>query len=279
MDIVLLKTFLEVSKTRHFGKAAERLFITQSAVSARIKLLETSLGVELFERKRNDIQLTVAGQRLSRHAAMIVNGWERARQELSLRSGVSEALAIGCTHDLWSIALRSMLRRLEALQPALALSVEVHSTETLINRLNNGLLDLVLVFEPPMLPTLVARQIARVPLQLVAAKKGISVTQAMGKDYVYVDWGVSFDLSHARHFADIPPPAIRTGQGSLALDILLDRGGAAYLAQQMVEPALAAGSLFAVAEAPIIERYSYAVYRTDSEEKTALQQVLSAAVG
>ena len=64
MDIDLLKTFLEVEKTRHFGRAANNLYLTQSAVSARIRLLEETLGVTLFIRHRNNIQLTKKGERL-----------------------------------------------------------------------------------------------------------------------------------------------------------------------------------------------------------------------
>ncbi|MGL5048089.1 MAG: LysR family transcriptional regulator, partial [Shewanella sp.] len=58
MDTDLLKTFLEVSRTRHFGKAAENLYLTRSAVSFRVKQLESILGVALFERQRNNIQPT-----------------------------------------------------------------------------------------------------------------------------------------------------------------------------------------------------------------------------
>ncbi|CAK8739831.1 HTH-type transcriptional regulator HdfR [Sodalis praecaptivus] len=61
MDTELLKTFLEVSRTRHFGRAAEALYLTQSAVSFRIRQLETQLGVSLFTRYRNNIRLTAAG--------------------------------------------------------------------------------------------------------------------------------------------------------------------------------------------------------------------------
>jgi len=57
MDTDLLKTFLEVSKTRHFGKAADNLFVTQAAVSARIKTLEKMLGASLLVRSRNNIHL------------------------------------------------------------------------------------------------------------------------------------------------------------------------------------------------------------------------------
>ena len=64
MDTELLKTFMEVSRTRHFGRAAENLYLTQSAVSFRIRQLESVLGVELFSRQRNNIQLTEAGEKL-----------------------------------------------------------------------------------------------------------------------------------------------------------------------------------------------------------------------
>lgn len=57
MDTELLKTFLEVSRTRHFGRAAEALYLTQSAVSFRIRQLENQLGVNLFTRHRNNIRL------------------------------------------------------------------------------------------------------------------------------------------------------------------------------------------------------------------------------
>ena len=64
IDIVLLRTFLELNRTRHFGKAAENLYITQSTMSARIRQLEDILGAVLFIRQRNNIHLTPAGQKL-----------------------------------------------------------------------------------------------------------------------------------------------------------------------------------------------------------------------
>ena len=71
MDIELLRTFIEVRKTRHFGKAAENLYLTQAAVSARIRQLEQLLGVKLFIRSRNNIQLTSEGERLVSHAQTV----------------------------------------------------------------------------------------------------------------------------------------------------------------------------------------------------------------
>ncbi len=87
MDTELLKTFLEVQKTRHFGKAAENLYLTQSAVSFRIRQLEQSLGVALFTRFRNNIQLTNAGELLLPHARAVIQAMLAAKQQLLSLSG------------------------------------------------------------------------------------------------------------------------------------------------------------------------------------------------
>ena len=81
MDTELLRTFLEVEKTRHFGHAAENLYLTQAAVSSRIRQLENTLGVSLFNRYRNNINLTPAGERLKPHAEAIMISLSRAVQE------------------------------------------------------------------------------------------------------------------------------------------------------------------------------------------------------
>lgn len=72
MDTELLKTFLEVSRTRHFGRAAESLYLTQSAVSFRIRQLENQLR-ESFTRHRNNIRLTAAGEKLLPYAETLMS--------------------------------------------------------------------------------------------------------------------------------------------------------------------------------------------------------------
>ncbi len=84
MDTELLRTFLEVQKTRHFGKAADNLYLTQSAVSFRIRQLEQSLGVTLFNRFRNNIQLTTAGEMLLPHAQAVLSAIASAKQQIAL---------------------------------------------------------------------------------------------------------------------------------------------------------------------------------------------------
>ena len=90
MDTELLKTFLEVSRTRHFGRAAESLYLTQSAVSFRIRQLENQLGVNLFTRHRNNIRLTAAGEKLLPYAETLMSTWQAARKEVAHTSRHNE---------------------------------------------------------------------------------------------------------------------------------------------------------------------------------------------
>jgi DNA-binding transcriptional LysR family regulator len=277
VDIVLLKTFLEVARNGHFGKAADALCVTQSAVSARIKLLEVTLGVELFSRKRNDIQLTPAGHRLRPHAETIVRSWGRAYQDLSLGGRFAQSLAIGTQADLWPICVREWTLAARRARPDLALQVEVLTSDLLMQRLMANHLDLAFLFEPPQSPELVLEQVARIPLVMVCNRPDCTLEQAMGPEYVLVDWGTSFLISHSRHFPDLPVSALRVSQGMLGLDALLCDGGCAYLARQAVEGLLEHGALYLVADAPAIERHAYAAYRSDTANQALIDAVLTLA--
>jgi DNA-binding transcriptional LysR family regulator len=274
MDIALLKTFLKVARTRHFGKAANSLYVTQSAVSARIKLLETQLGVELFYRRRNDIQLTPAGLRLVRHAETIVNGWERARHEIALSEEGAESIAIGSPLDLWSILIRDWASAVRKTRPNLVLNIEVQPSDWLIGRLINGLLDMLILFEPPAMSDLIIREIAEIPLILVSTQDRCSVDEAMSQGYYMVDWGSLFALQHAESFPEIPPPAARLTSGALAMDLMMTSGGAAYLAEQMIYRELRDRRLFRVTNAPVIERAAFAVYQPANENNESLRFML-----
>lgn len=267
MDISLLRTFLEVARLRHFGKAAETLCVTQSAVSARIKQLESTLDVALFIRKRGDIQLTVAGNRLRRHAETIVKGWARARQDIAMDSSLSDSISIGCMNDLWPITVKDLCLRLASQAPEMLLQVEILTSETLIQRLTSGLLDLAIMFEPPQMSELVTRKVRDVPLVMVSSRPGLIAAEAVQSGYTLVDWGNSFASLHAEHYPDAPPPMMRTGSGGLAYDLIEQQGGTAYLAEPMVAEALKQGSLYRVEDAPVLERQVYLVVRPEYEQR------------
>jgi DNA-binding transcriptional LysR family regulator len=275
MDIELLRTFLEVSRLRHFGRAGDKLHITQSAVSVRIRQLEESLGVSLLTRNRNNIQLTPDGQRLKTHAETIVNTWVRACQETGLGPEYSSTLALGATWDLWDIFLNKWLIGARRDLPGIALQIESHAAETLARKLLDGLLDLVLTFDPPQLADMEIREVAVIKLVMVSTRQGQAVSSALASNYIMVDWGTQFALNHARHFPEAPAPAIRMSQGALAFSYLMAHDGAAYLAEQSLRTCVGDQRLFRVKQAPVLERTAYAVYRPDAARDTGVQTAIT----
>lgn len=274
MDISFLRTFLEVSRRRHFGKAAEALCLTQSAVSARIKLLESSLGVTLFTRNRNDIQLTPAGQRLQKHARTIVDGWEQARQSIALDDEFSQSLVVGSLGDIWSMQLLEWAMRLREAQPEIALLLESYSHDSLLQRLESGLIDLAFLFDPPQSPGYVIRETATHELILLSSEANTSTEAALCHNHVMVDWGSSFALALAAQLPDTPTPSLRTNQGRLALEMLLSQSGSAWLPYAMAQDALESGQLHRVADAPRMERIVYAAYRPDAQREETIRRAL-----
>jgi len=274
MDLELLRTFLEVNRTRHFGQAAEGLNLTQAAISARIKQLEGILGVKLFDRLNRDIQLTPEGHRLLRYADMLIAGWRKARHDVSA-GGAVQQLAIGGSVRLWDVALQDWFHRLRSTRPEIAIMAESHSPALLTRHLLDGLLDVAFMLEPPQLEVLQIRKVALVQLVLVTSEAGQSVEEAMGANYLMVDWGLAHAVEHRRLFADAPEPHVRVGQAKMAHAHLLALGGSAYLPARMVADDINAGNLFMVTDAPVIERTAYAAYALRCAKAALIEEVLA----
>jgi len=274
MDTELLKTFLEVQRTRHFGRAGENLFITQSAVSARIRQLEDNLGVKLFHRERNDIRLTPAGRRMAKHAEAILGAWHRAVQDTAIDEEYSLSLSIGGMYSLWDILAQDWIHRLNEQRPEIALHAEAQNHEVLLRKLLDGVLDIAFMFEPVHLAKLNVKEIATIRLIMVTSQQELTVEEALNFQYLMVDWGASFAVTHARLFPHMPPPPLHMGMGRLAHSFMLNRGGTAYLAEAMVEEDLEAGRLFSVKDAPVIERSAYAVYPVEGERCELIEALL-----
>ena len=274
MDIELLRTFLEVARTRHFGKAADKLCVTQSAVSARIRQLEQTLDKPLFTRSRNNIQLTHEGQQLRKHAETIVQVWSRARQETGLGEAYSRALVIGAVPDLWYTLLDGWLQRLRLQMTDTALQAEATTSDILIRKLLDNVIDLAILFDVPQLPEFEIRELAAIRLVLAATQPGQPLPKALGAGYILVDWGTAFNMQHTRHYPDIAGPALRMNQGLLAWKYLQQSDGAAYLPEQLLAQGAGIRPLYQVEGASIIERPVYAVFASTGERVNIVQEAL-----
>ena len=274
VDTELLRTFLEVNRTRHFGKAAANLYLTQSAVSARIRLLEQSVGVPLFTRTRNDIQLTAHGRKLVKHAEAILTAWNHARQEVVVDAQGKSVLTAAGVPSLWDMMLTSWVEALCSAAPEVVLNVEALDVDTILRRFIDKSLDLGLMFESPQMSEVVVDEFNAIPFVMVSSQANTSSADVIGESYILVNWGTWFTSAHARHFPDLPMPAVRVGLGRIARDLLLGRGGMAYLAKPMVERDIEEGRLHLVSDAPVIERPAFAVYLRESENRATVEKAI-----
>ncbi|MBK1731695.1 hypothetical protein CKO41_07805 [Thiococcus pfennigii] len=273
VDIVLLKTFLEVARSRHFGKTADRLFITQSAVSARIKLLESTLGAVLFTRRRHDIQLTPAGRRLLPHAETIVRSWSRARAEATLDARFTVTVTVATEADLWPLLVGPWGRALRARRPDLVLDIEALPARTAFAELTAGRLDLAFVREPPRVAELACEPLAPIELILVATRPGLPAEAAIGEGYLQVAWGRRFEAAHRRHFPECATPVWRLSAGLMALDLLQAQDGAAYLPAALAAAGLGRGTLHRVADAPPLACEPYAVWNSQLADPALIAEI------
>lgn len=273
MDIELLRTFLEVKNTRHFGKAAENLYLTQAAVSARIKQLESIIGGPLFTRFRNNLQLTVTGERLINHAEAILISWERAKQDVSIKKRQKHVFSLGGTSGLWDLLLQDVLHNTHQNFPDMPLRAESHGPETLIRHLMERTLDLALTYEPAKLTDIVSIALAPAELVLVSSKPDLSVDDVMKSDYISVHWGQTFQVHFDQLFPDASSPALKTSLARIGLEFILQYGGSAYLPYRMIEADLDK-HLFLVNDAPVISRQIYACHHKDTLYLKKIEAVL-----
>ena len=171
MDTQALSAFLEVADTASFSKAAERLFLSQPAVSKRIATLEDQLGRQLFDRVGRQISLTDAGRALLPYARRVLHDIEDGRRALSMLSEKVEGrLSIGTSHHIGLHRLPTVLRAYTLAYPQVDLDIQFMDSEVACEAVLAGKLELGIVTLPSQpLPQLKSRLVWPDPLAVVVA--------------------------------------------------------------------------------------------------------------
>ncbi|WP_334020287.1 LysR family transcriptional regulator [Alteromonas sp. S015] len=225
MDIRFLTTFIEVAKTRHFGKAAENLYLTQSAVSARIKLLEEYFHTTLFIRQRNSIQLTQSGEKLLPYAKQLCATLNEAKQELQIQS--SEYVVCGATQLASELLLPQMLSHLHNTFPDWSVKAEVLTLDTLSRQLHERVTDLSFSTEP--LKSEEVNSDVLLEQDLALYKIGQISETIDAADFVAIDWGTKARDWLLTAYPQLRDAKLRTNSLNLALNNLQSEGGIAVL--------------------------------------------------
>lgn len=272
MDTALARTFLEIVSTGSFQRAAERLNVSQTAISARVKTLETHLGRPLFVRNKAGATLTPAGEKFLLYAPNLVQLWERARHDVAVPEGHRAVLGIGGELSLWNPLLLNWLLWMKENASDIALRTEVGSQQRLTRHVAEGVLDIAVVYAPQSLPGLKVEQLLDETLVMVTTDVDQPLADESG--YVYVDWGPEFAAQHGAAFPNLASPSLLVGLGPLGLSYILKVGGAGYFRTSSVKSHLASGRLKRVPDAPEFHYPVFLVYAL-SNKNESLQPALA----
>lgn len=273
MKIELLKTFLEVSRTLHFRIASEALFITQSAVSARIKLLEDDLGVLLFDRSQKHLKLTPEGHRLIRHANEIIFMWQKTKLDVGAAEQNNQQLVVGSMISIWDIVLQDWLQKIHRNLDNISLLTGTYGPIELRKNVLNGLVDVAFLFEPPFVEELVTEKVASVPLHLVSTNPDFDMVEG-DNNYIMVDYGDAVNAQYMREFQDAQPAKHFMSQPRVALNFILEAGGSAFLPKQMTFEYINTHKLFLIEDAPVFSREIFAIYLAKSQKVEIIEHAI-----
>lgn len=186
MNFRQLRYFVALYEEGHVGRAAERLSLSQPALSQQIRHLETDLDVNLFQRTGKRLLPTLAAQTLYSHAVTLLDGLERARDALrAFRGQSARSLAVGVLQTVSTSLVPPLLERLRQAQPHLVVQLYELSGIDIERRLLTGTLDIGIGFLPPRQPGLHSLPLYEDELQLVIPEnhplkdfKKVSLAQA-----------------------------------------------------------------------------------------------------
>jgi LysR family hydrogen peroxide-inducible transcriptional activator len=144
-----LKYLVALADTGHFGRAAERTFVSQPTLSAQLKKLEEYLGVKLVERHPKHLQLTDVGKQIvARARHMLSEGDEILALARNQMDPLSGKLKVALIPTIGPYLLPRVMQKIRKALPQLGLMLYEHQTEDLLKRLRDGALDLGIVALP-----------------------------------------------------------------------------------------------------------------------------------
>jgi len=238
MDLQQMRYVVEIAGTGSFTAAAERCFVTQSALSHQIAALERELGQRLFARSNRGVRVTEAGAAFLHHARIAVTASESAREDAAAAEGrVLGTLRLGVIPPVAALDVPAVLAAFHAEHPSVRVELTVGNSDTLITDVRSGVLDVAFLgLRAEQRPTGVGVRRMREERLVVAVPAGHPFA---ARTEVRLD-----DLA-GETFADFPAGTSGRAQSDVAFDAagltrdVAFEAGAAELLLGLVEAGLA----------------------------------------
>ncbi len=149
MTLTELRYITALARERHFGRAAEACFVSQPTLSVAIKKLEEELGVTIFERRGNEIGLTLIGSQIVEQAQKVLAETAILKEIAKIgRDPLAGALKLGVIYTIGPYLLPDLVKQLIASVPQMPLVLQENFTSKLIELLRDGEIDVAILAEP-----------------------------------------------------------------------------------------------------------------------------------
>jgi len=148
MNLRFVEAFYWVASLKSISRAAEKLYLTQSAMSSRIATLEEELGILLLDRRDKQFKLTVAGARFLVYAQKLLELQREVKAEMGSSATMAMSMRIGAIESVLHSWLIPWLEKLRSDHPGLELELTVETTPILMDQIQRGTLDLVFAVLP-----------------------------------------------------------------------------------------------------------------------------------
>lgn len=272
MDLKLLTTFLAVAETDSFHRAADRLNITQAAVSSRIRALEEDLDVDLFVRGAGGTRLSEAGTYLRPLAEQMLANWQQVSASIGRRFTDRLALRIGCQLSIWDMLLVDLSIWAEQTLGKLPLTLNFDHESNAVDLVRRQGLDLTITHERAH-----GTRLESVPLppdeMVLVADRPCHVRDPDPPLFLNFQLGPQYDAVTADLLGDRPGHFFLSN-ANMGLAYLHRRGGMAFCPRHLISGDLAEGRLHEVEGAAPFGLDRFAVYDPQGAAAALVEQVL-----
>ena len=273
MELRQLEYFLMVSDLASFTRAAERLYVSQPAVTNAVRSLEEELGIQLLDRSQRKVTLTAEGKIFYRHIQNIMQGISTTLNEINdLKSHNRGHLTIGVTPLAGIASTSRLLTEFRAAYPNISISVAEHNVGQLLELLHADKLDFAFVFD---LTKQERTRLNELPLgseelmvccarrHALSRMNSVTLAELTEEPFILMETSCLFRQLLVKHFEEadsMPPVSMETMQVQLLKSLVAENAGISILPESLIEHD---GSLSAVPLTPSIYLHPSVVYKAD----------------
>jgi DNA-binding transcriptional LysR family regulator len=285
VELYQLRTFAAVAELGHLTRAAEKLHVSQPAVSAQIKALEDELGVPLFDRTPTGMDLTAPGKRLLAQAEKVLAAAQELKIEArSLAGAVAGRLRVGAVSDPEFIRLGAFLSRALELHPLLELEVQHQVTGAAFESVREGELDASFYFGTLTHPTVASLPLHEITYRVAApAAWKDKVEGAAWNELAALPWILTPPISSHhelvnelfRQHAVEPTSVVQADHETVMENLIVSGVGLSLLREDLARAREATGEVVVLESARLTTMLQF-IHLAEREQEPAIAALLFA---